>query len=68
MGGGFTNMQSGLGTDLDKSEHSFFFPTRIYWRTPLEILRVQSWAARKLIEMPIDDMLCRVAHVQRCPQ
>ena len=57
--GGISNPTSGLGGPHDKAAGSFFQPTRIYWRTPLEILRVQSWAAGKAIDMPVDDMFLR---------
>ena len=36
--GGIVNPGSGMGTALDKSQGSFFTPTRIYWRSPMEIL------------------------------
>ena len=39
--GGLRNPASGLGGANDKGAGSFFTPTRIYWRTPLEILYVQ---------------------------
>ena len=54
--GGITNLTTGLGTNLDKTEASFFTPTRIHWRSPLEVLYVQSWAAKKFCNIPIDDM------------
>ena len=57
--GGIVNYQSGLGTNVDKTEAAFFEPTRIYSRQPLEILYVQSWAARNYIDIPIDDMFIR---------
>ena len=57
--GGIVNLASGAGTALDKSEGSFFTPTRIYWRTPLEVLCVQSWAAANFVSIPIDDMFIR---------
>lgn len=57
--GGIANPQTGLGTPVDKSEASFFSPTRFYWRTPLEILYVQSPAARKFINIPVDDMFIK---------
>ena len=54
--GGLRNPASGLGGATDKGAGSFFAPTRIYWRSPLEILlRAESWAARKAIKIPIDD-------------
>ena len=57
--GGITNYGSGAGTHLDKSEQSFFSPTRIYWRAPLEILCVQSWAAANFVDIPIFDQFIR---------
>ena len=59
MQGGIQNYKTGMGTGLDSSESSFFRPTRIYSRHQLETLRVQSWAARKFIDIPVDDMLIR---------
>ena len=44
---------------LDKSEGSFFTPTYIYWRNELETVYVESWAARKYIDIPVDDMMIR---------
>ena len=38
---------------------TFFAPTRIYSRYPFEILRVESWAAGKAINIPVDDMFLR---------
>ena len=59
MHGGIRNPNSGMGLASDKSESSYFTPTRVHWRGELEVLRVQSWAARKFIEIPIDDMFIR---------
>ena len=57
--GGLVNLQTGMGTGLDHTESSLFTPTRIYWRTPLEILGVQSWVARNCIDIPNDDQFIR---------
>ena len=57
--GGLVNQASGLGGNADKSATSFFQPTLIWWRSPLEILYVQSWAAKKSIDIPVDDMFLR---------
>ena len=54
--GGLVNNASGIGTSLDKSEASFFTPTRLYWRSPLEVLYNQSWACRNAIDIPVFDM------------
>lgn len=48
-----------MGTALDKSEGPFFTPTRFYHRSPLEVLFVQSSAAHKAINIPIDDAFLR---------
>ena len=57
--GGLVNPGTGLGTSLDKGEGNIFVPTRIYWRTPLEILGVQSWVARNALTIPNFDMFLR---------
>ena len=58
-GGGIHNSLSGQGGSSDKSASAFFTPTRFYWRSPLEILYVQSWAARKMVEIPVNDGFLR---------
>ena len=55
-GGGIVNPSTGMGTGLDHSQSSFFTPTRFYWSAPLEILCVESWAARNFVDIPINDM------------
>ena len=57
--GGLVNLGTGMGTGLDKAEGAFFTPTRIYWRTPLEVLGVQSWVARNCLDIPNDDQFIR---------
>lgn len=59
LGGGLVNYGSGMGTGLSKAEGSFFTPTRIWWRTPLEILGVESWVARNALDIPNDDMFIK---------
>ena len=59
MQGGVQNNLTGLGTSADKSESNFFLPTRFYHRQPLEILCVQSSAAKKFVQMAIRDMFIR---------
>ena len=59
LSGGLVNYQSGMGLSADKSESAFFYPTRVYSAGRLEVLRVESWAARKFIDIPVDDMLVR---------
>ena len=57
--GGIANQNTGMGTSSDHTESSFFTPTRFYSRLPLEILYAQSWAARKFVNIPVDDMFIR---------
>ena len=57
--GGIRNSISGMGTGIDKTESSYFQPTRLATRTELEVVRVQSWAADKFISIPVDDMFIR---------
>ena len=58
-GGGYANPWTGAGGQAAKSEGGFFTPTRLHSRALLETLYVQSWAARKFIDIPVDDMLIR---------
>ena len=64
-GGGIVNSGTGMGTSLDKSQGAAFQPTRIWWRSPLEILCNESWVARNAIDIPIEDMLRRWLHVHQ---
>ena len=57
--GGFSNPAAGIGGVADKSQSGFFTPTRFWWQTPLEILAVQSWAARKFVSIPVNDQFWR---------
>ena len=56
MSGGIYNPRTGMGGSNDHSEHSFFRPTIVYWRHELEIIYVQSWACKKFVDIPVDDM------------
>lgn len=57
--GGLVNPTSGMGGLADKSQASFFTPTRIHWQGELEVLYAQSWAAARFIDIPIDDMFAK---------
>ena len=57
--GGLVNTTTGLGTSLDKTEGFFLRPTRFAWAGPMEILCVQSWAARRARDLLVDDMFIR---------
>ena len=58
-GGGVANSQTGQGGMGDKSGGTSFTPTQIYQRSPLETIYAESWAARKVIDIPINDMFVR---------
>ena len=57
--GGFVNPATGAGGAADKSEGGYFYPTGRLSRELLETIYVQSWACRKFIDIPIDDMMIR---------
>ena len=57
--GGIMNSLTGQGGAGDKAEGGVFLPTRIVTRQELETVYVQSWPARKFIDIPIDDMFVR---------
>ena len=59
MAGGFVNPISGTGTSLDKNSLSFFTPTRMTSKNFNEIIYVESWAAKKFIDIPVDDMFMK---------
>ena len=58
-GGGVRNEMSGLGGAADKSEGVYFVPTIFGNRNVLETIYVESWAASKFVDMPIDDMFIK---------
>lgn len=57
--GGVTNDLAGLGGTADKSQQTYFSPTRFHNRYPLEIIYIQSWAAAHFVDIPVDDMWVR---------
>jgi hypothetical protein len=57
--GGFINPMSGAGTSLDKNSNSFFAPTRLVSRNFNETIYVESWAAAKFVDIPVDDMFVK---------
>lgn len=59
MFGGMHNPNTGMGTALDASEATEWTPTRWISRELLEVIYVQSWVARKFIDIPIDDQMLR---------
>ena len=57
--GGVCNPASGMGGPSDKSRQSFFLPTLINDRAVLETIKVESWAARRFIDFPVDQMFLK---------
>lgn len=57
--GGLVNPISGAGTSLDKNSASFFSPTRLTSRNFNETIYVESWAAAKFVDIPVDDMFIK---------
>lgn len=53
---GMINPISGAGTSLDKNSQSFYIPTRNISKNSHETIYVESWAAAKFIDIPVDDM------------
>ncbi len=56
---GFINPSTGAGTSLDKNSASFYAPTQFTAKSFVEVLSVESWAAAKFINIPVDDMFVR---------
>ena len=54
--GGVVHHGSGAGTAADKTEAAFFRPTRIWSRQALQILCIESFAARLAVEIIPEDM------------
>ena len=57
--GGLVNPIAGAGTSLDKNNSSFFAPTRLQSKNFSEVLYVESWAAAKFVNIPVDDMFLK---------
>lgn len=56
---GFVNPVSGAGTSLDKNSTSFFQPTLLYSKNFHETIYAESWAAKKFVDIPVDDMFVK---------
>ena len=54
----FQNLTTGQGTSLDKSMQGHFTP-RILTPLEAETLYQQSWAVKKMLDIPVDDMWAR---------
>lgn len=52
------NERSGAGTALDKSGGNYFI-RQVYTENQLETIYQQSWAAAKMIDIPVDDIWAR---------
>ena len=57
--GGLYNSASGIGSYNDKSRQSFFLPTLLNSSSELETLYNESWAAKRFVNLPIEQMLIR---------
>lgn len=57
--GGLVNPISGAGTSLDKNSSSFYMATRLVSRNFIETVYVESWAAAKFVDIPVDDMFVK---------
>ena len=54
--GGPINPYSGLGTSIDRNIQTYYRPTSFQARTILETIYRESWAIRRCINLPVDDM------------
>ena len=57
--GGAYAPRSGMGSTADKGDATAWLPTIIENRIKLMVIYVESWAAAKLINIPVDDMFIR---------
>ena len=57
MAGGIQNNKTGLGTRIDNVEATFVAPTRWYGKKHLEVVYEQVAAAKKLVNIPVDDAI-----------
>lgn len=57
--GGFLNTTTGSGTSIDHAKGGRWTPTRVDTGAPLEVIYNESWACRKYIDIPVDDMTVR---------
>lgn len=57
--GGARNPLSGMGGALDKGDATYFYPTRLYTRRQIYPMYVESWAAKKIVDIPVDDMFIK---------
>lgn len=57
--GGLYNAASGIGSNNDKSKWSVFLPTIVDNSSELQVIVTESWAARRFINLPIDQMFMK---------
>ena len=58
--GGYKNARTGAGTGRDTSTRGYFQPTFWWERSLGETVYAESWAAHKMIDIPVDDMKWRI--------
>lgn len=63
VGDGLENVVAGLGTDRDKRSYSVWSDPRILTRQELENMYRGSWLAKKIVNIPADDMTREWLHV-----
>ncbi len=63
VGDGLENVVAGLGTDRDKRSYSVWADPRILTRQELENMYRGSWLAKKIVNIPADDMTREWLHV-----
>lgn len=57
--GGMVNAVTGAGTSLDRTKSAVWRATKWNRRESLEVVYNESWACRKFIDIPVDDMTVR---------
>lgn len=63
VGDGLENVVAGLGTDRDKRSYSVWAQPRVLTRPELENMYRGSWLAKKIVNIPADDMTREWLHV-----
>lgn len=62
--GGYVNFNSGAGFKNDKTLDAYFTPTFFRSRDELSIIFSESWSAKKITRIPIDDQFIRWRYIE----